>query len=290
MSDRLRCGISGSNGYLGSKIKEYLEARGVEVFELRRKLPESGEGGENVIPFVLGHDLMPGALSRLDVLIHCAYDFSLRRWEDIYEVNVNGTLKLFESARNDGVRRIIFISSMSAFTGCRSMYGRSKLEVERKTADPDVVSIRPGLIYGARPAGIFGAMTDAIKRLPLVPLVGFGKQVQYLVYDEDLCELIFRVSSLEGLKIKWPLTAACPRPMTFKEILQEISRSINMKSLFIPVPYIMLWSGLRFVEILGLKPKFRSDSLVGLVHCDPSPDFTLPPELQMTFRAFGANN
>jgi nucleoside-diphosphate-sugar epimerase len=230
---------------------------------------------------------MPGALSKLDILIHCAYDFSLRRWEDIYETNVNGTLKLFESARKDGVRRIIFISSMSAFTGCRSMYGRAKLEVERKGAALDVISIRPGLIYGDEPAGIFGAMTEAIKRFPVVPLVGLGKQIQYLVHDEDLCELIFNVSTLMELKVKRPITAASSRPITFKGILKGISRSINMKSLFVPVPYILLWSGLRTMEVLGMNPKFRSDSLLGLVYGDPSPDFTLPPELHSEFRIFG---
>jgi nucleoside-diphosphate-sugar epimerase len=286
MEGRLRCGVTGSNGYLGTRIKKYLRAGGHEVFELRRKLPETEENRKSVIPFVLGHDLMPGALAKLDVLIHCAYDFSLRRWDDIYNVNVDGTLKLFETARDDDVGRIIFISSMSAFTGCRSMYGRAKLEVERRSADLDVISIRPGLIYGDEPAGIFGAMTNVIKKSPLVPLVGLGGQVQYLVHDEDLCEFIYKVCAMEDIMVDRPITAASDQPVTFKKILKGISGSINMKSLFIPVPYFILWTGLRFVEVLGMKPGFRSDSLVGLVYGDPTPDFTLPPELTMKFRRF----
>ncbi len=84
----------------------------------------------SVIPFQLGSKIDPGFFQGADALIHCAWDMRATGWDEIHKTNVLGSIRLFEAAANEGVGKLTFISSISAFEGCQSMYGQAKLEVE----------------------------------------------------------------------------------------------------------------------------------------------------------------
>ena len=76
--------------------------------------------------------------------MHCAYDFSLLRREDINHVNVAGSERLFAAAHEAGIGTLVYTSSISAFEGCRSLYGKAKLEIERRAGAYGALVIRPG--------------------------------------------------------------------------------------------------------------------------------------------------
>ena len=76
--------------------------------------------------FKLGEPIDPQALKNCRALIHCAYDFSKVSWKDIYSTNVRGSELLLHAAQQAGVERLMFISTISAFTGCRSLYGKGE--------------------------------------------------------------------------------------------------------------------------------------------------------------------
>src|SRR5438067_2450281 len=109
------CAITGTNGYVGSCLRDFFHGQQWTVRELSRTANPAHP--DHWIPFTLQAGVDSDALRGSDVLIHCAYDFRPTRWRDIEAVNVAGTAKLFEAARKAGVSRIILISTMSAFDG-----------------------------------------------------------------------------------------------------------------------------------------------------------------------------
>src|ERR1700686_1328361 len=111
-------------------------------------------------------DLLDG----VDVLIHCAYDMTLRSRDDIWRVNVDGTRKLLDAAVRSDVRLSIVLSSMSAYEGTAQLYGLSKLDIERDAAQVGAVCVRPGLVYGPTAGGMAGAL-GKLTALPLIPVV-----------------------------------------------------------------------------------------------------------------------
>jgi hypothetical protein len=70
------------------------------------------------------------------------------------------------------------------------------------------------------------------------------------------------------------LTAAHEQPWQFKRLLMEIARGLDKKIRFIPLPWRLVWAGLKTAEACGLRLNFRSDSLVSLMHQNPAPDFS----------------
>ena len=102
------------------------------------------------MPFHLGEELAPDLFRSLHIsaLVHCAYDFHPVKRAEIRRVNVEGSRKLLVAAQAGGVERMAVMSSISAFKGCRSLYGQAKLEIEAAAASFGALVVRSGLVYG----------------------------------------------------------------------------------------------------------------------------------------------
>ena len=276
------CAITGSNGYVGSCIKNYFAAHGWEIRELTRQ-PRPGSHG---VAFKLGAEISPASLAGVTALVHCAYDFKPLTWEEIRTVNVGGTEKLLAAAQAAGVGRIIVISSISAYEGCRSLYGRAKLEIEASAQRHGALAIRPGLVYGDRPGGMFGKLQEQIRHAKIVPLIGDGSQIQYLVHEADLSAFAETFAAGKLVTTGRLFSVAHPQPWPFKELLLAIARGLGKKVSFIPLPWRLIWLGLKTAERCGLRLNFRSDSLVSLMYQNPQPDFSANVSAGLICRPF----
>jgi len=264
------CAITGSHGYVGGCLKNYFAARAREILELTR---QPGPGAR-AVAFRLGAEIPPPALAGLNALVHCAYDFQPLRWEEIRAVNVDGTRKLFQAARAAGVGRIVCLSSISAYDGCRSLYGRAKLEIEKISLDSGALVIRPGLVYGSEPAGMFGKLVAQIRKSSVLPVFGGGSQAQFLVHHEDLAAFIEKFTAGQIETAPRVLSAAHEQPWPFKQLLSEIARGLDKQVKFISLPWRLIWAGLKTAEGCGLRLNFRSDNLVSLMYQNPNPNFS----------------
>jgi len=278
--------ITGSSGYVGSCLKNHFSLRGWDVLELtRRPLPVS-----KGVQFTLGQHIAAESLAGVQVLVHCAYDMKLLRWSEICALNVEGTRKLFRAAREAGVQKIVCISSISAYEGCRSLYGKAKLEIEKVALEHEAMVVRPGLVYGPGPGGMFGKLYEQVRKSKILPLIGDGSQIQFLVHEQDLSHWIERWAAEDPVAAARVLTLANPQPWPFKKLLVKIARVQGRKLMFLPLPWRLVWAGLRAAELCGLKLNFRSDSLVSLIYQNPAPDFSGNVEAGLVCRPFDISN
>jgi nucleoside-diphosphate-sugar epimerase len=282
----LTCAVTGANGYVGGVIAAFLGRHGCNVVELGRK-PSAVAADDGYRQFGLGDPVDAQTLSGIDALVHCAYDFKPIDPAGIARSNVEGTLALFRAARAAGVKQIIFISSMSAFEGCKSLYGQAKLSVEKKRDELGLVIVRPGLVYGSGARGMVGSLAK-LASIPLVtPLVGLGNMILYLAHEEDLGGLISKLLDPLLPPPALPIIAANDSPRTLRQIISILGASQNKgNKLFLPVPSTAVWAMLKTAEAMGLRPRLRSDSLVSLMNQDPHPDFAGLRRLGAPFREF----
>ena len=278
-------GVTGANGYVGSQLREHFSRQGWTVHSLVRQRSGGQPHPDSVIPFSLDKGMDPARLRGIDVLVHCAYDFRAIRWEEIHRTNVQGSLRLFETAHKAGVKRIVLISTMSAFEGCASTYGKAKLEMERAARGDQVAVVRPGLVYGQQAAGMVGALDSFVHLSMVAPVFGGGKQKLYLAHQEDLARLVFALSCAEKPPEE-PVVAACDRGMTFPEIMQTLARRRGKKLLLVPVPWRAAWLLLRAAEAAGIRMRLRSDSLISLLNQNQNPDFGPTRHTSVPFRDF----
>jgi len=288
------CALTGAHGYVGSVLRRALEANGWSVLSLvRHPAP-----GSNEIPWSLE---MPGSDSSdpaaapvaetfrergVSALVHAAWDMSLVRRRDMERINVLGSIRLLAGARAANLRRIIFISSISAYEGVSSLYGQTKLAVERAALVAGGVVIRPGMVFGEPPGAMFAALQrQAAHSMILLP--GNGSYPQYFVHQDDLAAAALQALAMDDPPVV-PVTVAHPRAWPFRSLLAELGVAQGSRPRFLPVPWRLLYTALRTGEAAGLKMPFRSDSLYSLVHQNPHPEMNAAM-LGVEPRAFSRN-
>ena len=284
MSEKI-CAITGASGYVGSVVARWFANQGWKVFALTRG---DNSGLYPQIPFSLDSMLEPKVFEAngIRTLIHCAYDFRPVDWSSIRRTNVEGSTRLLQSAKQGGVRKIIFISSISAFAGCASLYGKAKLEIEAVVAKVGGTIVRPGLIYGNTVSGgMFGALRSQVLTRKVIPLLGSGEYPQYLLHEDDLCLLLESIADDRLSLTEGPLVAASIRPWPLKTLLLYLAQQEHKQIRLIRVPWRLAWMSIKFLEALGLHPKFRSDSIISLVHQDPSPSFAAEANVGFSSRS-----
>lgn len=258
--------VTGASGYLGSRTCQTLESRGWRVIRL------SGSGTPvpgQLVPYELAAPVtaeVTEALSSADVLIHAAYNLNLTSEADIWRVNVEGTRRLLEAAKSADVNRVIVLSSMSAFAGTTQLYGRAKIDIETITLEFGGCAVRPGLVYGKQAGGMAGSLRK-LTALPVVPVISGGAGV-YTAAEGDLLEAIAVLASAPEIEPE-VLSLAHPGKVTLIQMMTTFAAQENRRCRFIPIPWKLVYGGLKAGESLRLPLPFRADSLLGLIYTAP---------------------
>ena len=224
----MRILITGGAGFIGSHVTDAYLAAGHEVAVVDDL---SSGSADNVDPRARWYRMDvrdPGldtafAEERPEIVCHHAAQVSVRRSVEApqadADVNVLGSLNLFEAARRHGVRRIVFASTGGAIYGeqsgppadethpCRprSPYAVAKLAVEHyldyfcDTFGLQAVVLRYANVYGPRqdPHGEAGVVAIFMQRIlaGLAPTIyGDGEQVRDFVYVDDVVDAFVRAA------------------------------------------------------------------------------------------------
>lgn len=175
--------VSGGTGYAGRFIVEHLLANGYKVTVGGRTAPEPGFFTKDVafVPLRLDPDAdQIEAFDHVYYFVHAAFDHVPGKYrggegddpQGFHRANLDGTMRLFETARDAGVRRCVFLSSRAAYgpqppgTMLKedmhgkpdTLYGEIKLQAERSLASLCghgfvTASLRATGIYGAAGPG-----------------------------------------------------------------------------------------------------------------------------------------
>ncbi|MBE2967773.1 SDR family oxidoreductase [Burkholderia cepacia] len=215
--------ISGANGFVGRAVcRRALEA-GHTVTALVRRSGGCIDGVREWVHDATDFDGLdaqwPADLIS-DCVIHLAARVHVMREKSpdpdaaFDASNVVGTLRLAEAARNHGVRRIVYVSSIKAIgeddggtplsedatPNPQDAYGRSKLRAERQLAQfgasvgLDVVVVRPPLVYGPAVRANFLRMMEAVASGWPLPL-GSVSARRSIIYVENLADALLQCAT-----------------------------------------------------------------------------------------------
>ena len=277
--------ITGASGFIGGNALRYLVQQGQPCVTLGRQ-PVPGVDVPHR-PFALGDVPAADTFAGVDCLLHCAWDFSAKSARDIYARNVVGTVNLFRAAVAAGVRRIVFISTMSAYSGTRQLYGRAKLEVERVVDELGGASLRLGLVWGHDAGGMASAV-QKLAAMPVVPVFGWSSH-QFTVHRDDVdaaIALAVGSPSMTGV-----FGVANPAPVSVPQLLRGLASMDGGSGAgrLVRIPWQPVYYAMRTAEALRVPVPLRGDSVLGLVHPAPEvPSFPQWTQSGRTFRPFPA--
>ena len=175
--------ITGGSGFVGTNLIETLNnAKKYEIKIFSRKnIPD----GKFIIGDLKYFDSINSALKKEDIIIHLANSKN-------YPENVEIMKNLVKAAKEKRIKKIIFISSMSAKRKYPDDYGKSKIRSERILRESGInyTILRPSIIYGKGSTG-FNFLIERTKKIPFfTPIIGNGKYRIAPVYIGDVIESI----------------------------------------------------------------------------------------------------
>jgi nucleoside-diphosphate-sugar epimerase len=288
-SSRPVCAVTGANGYVGSCISRALERSGWSVVKLVRGSDSSLLSGAISWSLTRSENLAASLRARdVRALVHAAWDFSIRNPRDFERTNIGGSMALLNDAGAGHVPEIVFISTISAFEGARSIYGRAKLTVEKEVAATGGLNLRPGLVWGENSGSVFRAITKAVSKGGLTPMIGSGLYPQYLVHEDDLGLCVARACSERWSKTSSvPITVAHPQMWYFRDLILRCAALQGKEIRPFGVPWRAVYGALKLAERCSLPMPFRSDSVLSLVNQNSQPDFTGIERFGIQLRPFG---
>lgn len=264
--------ISGANGFVGSALCREFLRRGAEVHGMIRE-----QSNTSAMPIAV--ERHRGSFhrqadarrvlqeARPQTVIHCAAIVSVGKPnpEKAWRVNVEGTRIFAHAAREAGVTRWVQISSMSAHSENKSVYGSTKFHSEAATRESGIplTIIRPSLVYSAEPRGIFHKLVSMQRKAPVLPLVGDGSEPMRPIHVDDLAWLVAEAAEREQA-IGKTYDAGGPEEWTLRDMLKATAAAMNKKPRFLPIPLpicrIIAFAG----ENLLKNPPLTSDNIAGI--------------------------
>ncbi len=245
--------ITGSNGFIGSTLRQAFVQKGIDVIGLCRK-----PCLENDIVFDLTDITTFSKIPEdVDTVIHTAYTTTAKDLQQAFQANITGSKALFDYCHARNIR-IIFLSSCSAHANAQSFYGKSKYQLEGHLNSNDTI-IRPGFVIGD--GGIYKRLEQSLIKLKIAPLFWGGQQPLQIIHLDDLITGIINAYFQNKTG-----TYNLVHPTSFP--LQEFYRQIFIKQKltprFIRLPGTITLVALKVAEFFKIPLPLTSENLLGL--------------------------
>ena len=253
----MRIAVTGSNGFIGKELVKYLLSCGHEVVLLQRKEPAIIPTNATYVHYDLNEPDRVYDLKGVDALVHTAY-MPFTTTNNSSEKNIKGTMALYHYCIAHGVR-FVFLSSMSAHENALSQYGRHKYQLEKLMDPNSCLILKLGLVIGKE--GLFNRIYQSLKKMPFTIIAGGGNQPVQPVYVGDVVSTIERVTNDKRTGV---YTLAVNRVYTMRAFFNAIGAKAGRSPIFINVPYWLVSTGIRIVELLHLPFPVSNENLLGL--------------------------
>jgi len=282
--------VTGATGFVGSHVARVLAEQGADLRLLVRANSNTSNIDDLNAERVVGDLRDPASLERgisgCEAVFHVAADYRLwvRDPDEMYRANVHGTKAILSAAKKNGVRRVVYTSSVATmgFTGnghpadelspvsLKSMIGpykRSKFMAEQVAIEAgksgmDVVVVNPTTPVGERdikPTPTGRIVVDFLKRkFPAYVDTGLN------LVDVRECARGHAAALEKGRSGERYILGG--ENLTLKQILDKLGSITGLPSPKVKVPYVMALATGVVDEvvtgrILGREPRATIDAV-----------------------------
>jgi dihydroflavonol-4-reductase len=282
--------VTGATGFVGSHVARALAEQGADLRLLVRASSDlrnlEGLNAERVIGDLREPESLDRAISGCETVFHVAADYRLwvRDPEQMYRANVDGTKAILNAAKKNGVRRVVYTSSVATmgFTSNghpadenspvslenmigpykRSKFMAEQVALEAGRSGMDVVVVNPTTPVGERD----------IKPTPTGRIVVDFLKKKFPAYVDTGLNLVDVRECARGHVMALEKGRSGERyilggeNLTLKQILDKLAAITGLPSPKVKVPYVMaLASGVvdEVVtgRILGREPRATIDAV-----------------------------
>ncbi|MGI8649138.1 MAG: NAD-dependent epimerase/dehydratase family protein [Rubrobacter sp.] len=271
--------ITGGAGFLGINQIRHLLSRGYEVVSYDVADFDYPEAARDDVHTVRGdirnRRCLSEALEGVDFVVHTAAALPLYSAEDIYTTDVKGTRNVLEAAKQNGVKRVVHVSSTAVYgipdhhplyeddklEGV-GPYGQAKIQAEMicleyRARGLTVPVVRPKSFVGPERLGVFALLYDWAHTGHNFPMIGSGENRYQLLDVEDLCDATTSCLVLPEENVNDTFNIGAAEFSTMKEDYQVVLDHAGHGKKIVGFPALPAILGLRVLDRLGVSPLYR---------------------------------
>lgn len=227
--------ITGATGFVGSAVLAEALAEGHQVRALARRDQAPRAGVEWVRGDLDTAEALAALVAGADAVIHVAGLTNTPDPAAFEAANVTGTANVIAAMQAAGLRRLVFVSSLSARMPGLSAYGASKAKAEDlvEASGLDWTTVRPPGVYGPRDVDYLEMFRTA--KLGFVPLPPGG--ASSIIHADDLARLLVALASGNAAPTKkkvYEPDDGREGGWSHKELAQAIGWAVGKRSVFAP--------------------------------------------------------
>ncbi len=264
--------VTGGTGFIGSHVVDLLVENGhsVRLFSRRPDVPARFEG-KGVSLFhgdLKDPDSVLDAMDGMEVFYHIGELRNTSR--RAAEKNVELVERVIERLGKSGVRRIVFISSLTVSgipsvtpateeTLPRSVPGdlytsykkRCEQLLSEGTRGTEYVAIRPGVVYGPGSRHL-GNLMRTVKRFGPIgfPFIGRGTAVAPFIYVKDLARAVY-LAGIEPAAAGQVFNLTDGAGNSWSDFLHAIADTLGVSLRILSLPPLMLGAPALFFDIVS---------------------------------------
>jgi NADH dehydrogenase len=230
--------VTGATGFVGHALVQALCAEGHSVRCLVRRGSELDLRGltafERVEGDVMARQSLEEGMAGCDTAIHLVGAIREHPAEQatFERLHVRATLNVLDAAEDAGVRRFMMASALGARASSAARYHRTKWSAEEAVRASALhwTIFRPSVIYG-RGDHFVSTLAAMVRRLPIVPVVGTGRQRLQPVPVEHVARAFARAVTLETT-VKQTYDVGGPDAVSLVQLLDLIGRALGRRRVF----------------------------------------------------------
>ena len=236
--------IIGADGYVGTNLVDTIESehKNLKILCLTKqnKITLESNKPNTFTGDIVEYKSILNAFKNVTSVIHLASKISPKSIEEFDIVNHHGTQNVIRAMKENGVQKIVYLSSYDVTSDTKTMYSKSKLMAEKEiiSSGLDYVILRPTVIYGGRKDPSLSKIVKHIRKFPVVPVIGNGRQILQPIFIRDIVKIA--ISSIDKCHSKLIVSIAGPDQASMYELFKIIGNSLKKRMVIIPVPYLLI--------------------------------------------------
>lgn len=294
--------ITGGAGFLGINLTRYLLGKGHKVTSLdieQFDYPDVNDRVNIITGDIRIRADVVKAMQGVDIVVHCAAALPLYSPEEIFSTDVDGTRIVLEVAQEQGVDRVIHISTTAVYgipdhhplveddpIHGVGPYGEAKVLAEEvclefRQQGMCVPILRPKSFIGPERLGIFAMFYEWAKEGYHFPVLGSGDNRYQYLDVEDLCDVIYLCATLPRDQVNDVFNIGAKEFGTPKTDFGAVLARAGHGKRIIPLPAKPAILILRTLEKLGISPLYKwiyetiaEDSFVSIEKAESMLGFT----------------